>query len=94
MFMPKGTAQPQVADVTGYKKPVSPILPTDKKLFPVQQTTLPSLSKPIPRPKQTGMRSAGEGYEPPDRTSEWLSLYDNPDLLSSPEFNQKLFNQD
>lgn len=88
------SAVPAVADMTSYKRQVPAILPTDKKLFPVQQTTLPSLSKPIPRPKPTGMRSAGEGYEPSDKTSDWLALYENPDLLSSTEFNNKLFNKD
>ena len=87
------SAVPAVADMTSYKRQVPAILPTDKKLFPVQQTTLPSLSKPIPRPKPTGMRSAGEGYEPP-KTEDWMALYENPDLIENSDFTKKLFNKD
>ena len=78
--------QPLVADATKTAYQV----PGRETLFPVQKTTLPSLSKPMPKGSQAPIRSAAQGVEQPSFES-LTKLYEQPSLAENPDFVQNLF---
>lgn len=78
--------KPLVADATKTNYQV----PGKETLFPVQKSTLPSLSKPLPKTSQSAVRSAAQGIEQPSFQS-LTELYDKPSLAENPDFVQNLF---
>ena len=78
--------KPLVADATKAAYQV----PGKETLFPVQKTTLPSLSRPMPKGSQAPIRSAAQGVEQPSFES-LTALYENPSLAENPDFVQNLF---
>ena len=84
---------PSLSDATSYSRPIQNIsVPGKQGLFPVQRTTLPSLSRPIPKQQMAPIRSAGEGVEQNEpKMEDWVKLYDNPDLATNVDFVSNLF---